>query len=246
MVVTKAGPPALLTDSPDSSTDDEVLQAARLISRAALFSGLRASKIMELAHQAFIQHLDPGDLLFRQGDRGNSLYVIAAGQLRLYTALPNGMRDTLAVLGPPATFGELSVFDRQPRSATAEAIDHCEVVGVPAKALRDAYRSDPDLAEALLRSLAALVRSATARRSTVLFWDLHTRVAAALLEAADHHDGATLYLDAHGATLALQSGGSEAAVAKILRQLERDGVIRQHGLTIDIVDRNRLAALVDG
>lgn len=200
---------------------------------------------MELAQQAFIQHLDPGDLLFRQGDRGNSLFVVSSGHLRLYTTLPTGEQDTLALLGPAATFGELSVFDRQARSATAEALEHSEVVGVPGKALRDAYRADPDLAEAMLRSLAALVRSATSQRSTVAFWDLHTRVAAALLDAADHHDGTTLYLDAHAATLARQAGGSEAAVGKILSQLERNGLIARQGLTVTVLDREQLEAQVD-
>jgi CRP/FNR family transcriptional regulator len=215
------------------------------MSRAALFSGLRASRVLELAQQSFIQCLDPGDLLFREGDRGNSLYVVASGHLRLFTTDGDGTDCTLALVGPPATFGELSVFDRRPRSAAAEATEPSEVVGVPGKALRDAYRADPDLAEALLRSLAALVRSATSQRSTVLFWDLHRRVAAALLEAADANDGRSLYLDAHNAALAQQAGGSDAAVTKILNQLEREGAIRQQGMVVDILDRAGLQQLLD-
>lgn len=241
MAVLHAGSPASQTDS---STDEEVLHAARLISRAALFSGLRASRILDLAQHAFVQCLDAGDHLFREGDRGNSLYVVASGHLRLYTTDADGSEQTLALLGPPATFGELAVFDRRPRSATAEATEASEVVGVPGKALRDAYRADPDLADTLIHSLAALVRSATSQRSTVLFWDLHNRVAAALLDAADAGDGTVVYLDAHAATLAASAGGSQAAVTKILHQLEREGAIRQRGMAVDIVDREGLARLV--
>ena len=116
---------------------------------------------------------------------------------------------------------------------------------MPAKALRDAYRADPDLAEALLRSLAALVRSATSQRSTVLFWDLHRRVASALLDAADANDGRTVYLDANAATLAEQAGGSGSAVNKIVHQLEREGAIRQQGLLVEILDRDGLLRLID-
>ncbi|MCC6434819.1 MAG: Crp/Fnr family transcriptional regulator [Acidimicrobiales bacterium] len=215
------------------------------MSRAALFSGLRASRILELAQHSFVQCLDQGDLLFSEGDRGNSLYVVAKGHLRLYTTDGDGTQHTLALLGPPATFGELAVFDRRRRSATAEATEPAEVVGVPAKALRDAYRADPDLAEALLRSLAALVRSATSQRSTVLFWDLHRRVASALLDAADANDGRTVYLDANAATLAEQAGGSGSAVNKIVHQLEREGAIRQQGLLVEILDRDGLLRLID-
>lgn len=243
MVVSQAVATAPATS--ETTTDDEALYAARLMSRAALFSGLRASRVLELAQHAFVQHLDEGDLLFREGDRGNSLYVVAKGHLRLYTTDPDGSTATLALLGAPATFGELAVFDRRRRSASAEATEASEVVGVPAKALRDAYRADPDLAEALLRSLAALVRSATSQRSSVLFWDLHRRVAAALVAAADSGDGNAVYLDAHAATLAEQAGGSESAVTKILQQLEREGAIRQQGLVVEITDRDGLLQIAE-
>lgn len=240
MAVVQAGSPA---DTPtDSSTDEEVLHVARLISRAALFSGLRASRVLDLARHAFVQCLEAGDVLFREGDRGNSLYVVARGHLRLSTTDAEGHEHTLARLGPPATFGELAVFDRRPRSATAEATEASEVVGVPGKALRDAYRADPDLADTLLHSLAALVRSATSQRSSVLFWDLHNRVASALLDAAQ--DGDVVYLDAHASRLAASAGGSEAAVTKILQQLEREGAIRQRGFTVEIVDRDGLSRLL--
>ena len=66
------------------------------MSRAALFSGLRASRVLELAQQSFIQCLDPGDLLFREGDRGNSLYVVASGHLRLFTT--DGSTITMPLL----------------------------------------------------------------------------------------------------------------------------------------------------
>lgn len=227
------------------AVDPEILRAARLISRAALFSGLRASRVVDLAQHAFVQALDPGDFLFRQGDRGNSLYVLGEGRIRLSVADPSGIATTLSTLEPPASFGELSVFDRRPRSATAEALDHSEVVGIPGRALRDAYLADPSLAEALLASLAALVRSATSQRSTMAFWDLHGRVARELLHMADAHGDDTIYLDAHASTLATRAGGSDGAVGRILSQLEREGSISRHGMTVHVVDRNALAALVD-
>lgn len=235
MVVAKTAP----------AVDPEILRAARLISRAALFSGLRASRIVDLAQHAFVQTLDPGDLLFRQGDRGNSLYVLGEGRIRLFVEGPGGEASTLSIVEPPASFGELSVFDRQPRSASAEALEHSEVVGIPGRALRDAYLADPSLAEALLSSLAALVRSATSQRSTMAFWDLHGRVARELLGMADAHGDDTVYLDAHASTLAARAGGSNGAVNRILVQLERDGFISRRGLTVELVDRAALAGFVD-
>ena len=147
-----------------AETDRETVEQARLISRAALFSGLRASRLTDLAQHAFTQHLEPGDLLFREGDRGTSMYVLGSGRIRLYLTSPDGVETTVAMLEAGATFGELAVFDRGPRSASAVAEEAAVVVGIPAQAVRASYRADPDLSDNLLRSLAALVRASNTQQ----------------------------------------------------------------------------------
>jgi CRP/FNR family transcriptional regulator len=221
-----------------AETDRETVEQARLISRAALFSGLRASRLTDLAQHAFTQHLEPGDLLFREGDRGTSMYVLGSGRIRLYLTTPEG-ETTVAMLEPGATFGELAVFDRGPRSASAVAEEPSMVVGIPAQAVRAAYRADPDLSDNLLRSLAALVRAANTQRSTVVFWDLVARVSAVLLNESDAHDG-QLWLGPHTAELAARAGGSEKAVLGILHQFEREGLVAFEGQRAVILNRDAL------
>ncbi|MDH4148129.1 MAG: Crp/Fnr family transcriptional regulator [Acidimicrobiia bacterium] len=222
-------------------TDSELHTQARLIGRAALFSGLRASRLLEMSQHAFTQHLEAGDVLFREGDRGSSMFVLGQGKVRLFVTGPDGSESTLAVLEPPDTFGELAIFDQGARSASAVALEASVVVGLPSQAVRDAYRNDADLADNLLRTLAALVRAATQQRSTVVFWDLAGRVSRELLALADEHGDETLYLNPHAAFLAARAGGSDRAVVRILGQLERDGLIRIEGAKVAIVDRERLA-----
>jgi CRP/FNR family transcriptional regulator, cyclic AMP receptor protein len=158
---------------------------------------------------------------------------------------PDG-ESTMAVIDPPSTFGELAIFDPSPRSASAVAVEESTVVGIPAQAVRDAYRADPVLADNLLASLAALCRAATRQRSTLVFWDLAGRVSRELLALADEHGDETFYLDPHGALLAARSGGSDKAVMRILHQFERDGLVAIDGPHVAVVDRAALEARAGG
>jgi CRP-like cAMP-binding protein len=111
--------------------------------------------------------------------------------------------------------------------------------------VRRAYRADPQLADRLLRSLAALVRQATDQRSTLVFHDLSVRVARWLLAEAQRHSDGRAYVPINGKAVGLTAevGGSEAAVRRILRGFERDGLIRSDGSGFTILAPAALRAL---
>jgi CRP-like cAMP-binding protein len=96
-----------------------------------------------------------------------------------------------------------------------------------------------------LRSLAALVRQATDQRSTVIFHDLSVRVARWLVAEAQRHSDGRAYVPINGkaAGLVAEVGGSEAAVRRILRCFERDGLIRTDGSGFMILAPAALAEL---
>ena len=66
--------------------------------------------------------MERGDILFREGDRGDSLYVIAEGKVKLGRTSADGRENLVAILGPGEMFGELSLFDPGPRTMTATAV----------------------------------------------------------------------------------------------------------------------------
>lgn len=220
--------------------DHETVEAARLLSRAAVFSGVNATRLAELAPHTLTHHLESGDHLFHQGESGTSMYVLGEGRIRLYVSGPNGTDSTLALLDAPSSFGELAVFDGGSRSASAVAVTPCVVVSLSGAAMRKAYRSDPDLADSLLRSLAGLVRQATDQRSLLVFHDLAARVARQLLDEADSRGDGLSYVGAHMADLAARAGGSEADMRRILQAFERDGLIRRQGVGVVVLAHDEL------
>ena len=86
------------------------------------------------------------------------MYVILDGKVKLGQTSPDGRESLLAVLGPGEVFGELSLFDPGPRTATATAVTDTVVVGLGHADLRPWLTGRPEVAEALLQALAQRLR----------------------------------------------------------------------------------------
>jgi CRP-like cAMP-binding protein len=107
-----------------------------------------------------------GDILFREGEPGNSLFVVLEGQIMV--SLQAGDRAVeLSREGPGAILGEMALIDPGPRSATATALTAGTTLGLSAAELGALQSEDPALASALLRAftrvLASRVRDADTR-----------------------------------------------------------------------------------
>ncbi len=118
--------------------------------------------------------LPAGFVLFRAGDAGDGCYLIDSGEVRLEIDHPEVDSDAvLQVLGAGAILGELSLLDRQPRSASAIADSAVVARWLPLRALEALMDADPalglQLVSALGRGAATKVREANARLSEHLF-----------------------------------------------------------------------------
>jgi CRP-like cAMP-binding protein len=74
-------------------------------------------------------HVKKGEVIFRQGDPGHEMFVVSSGRVRL-TIGSVGHEKEIAVLGPGAFFGELSLLSNEPRSATAEALEDVTLLAI--------------------------------------------------------------------------------------------------------------------
>ncbi|HEU0128874.1 MAG TPA: cyclic nucleotide-binding domain-containing protein, partial [Pseudonocardiaceae bacterium] len=98
---------------------------AQVLRQAPLFTGLDDEAAQALS-AAMVEHrLRRGEVLFHEGDAGDALYVVTDGKVKLGRTSADGRENLLAVLGPGQMFGELSLFDPGPRSATVTAVTDC-------------------------------------------------------------------------------------------------------------------------
>ncbi|NJP06890.1 MAG: cyclic nucleotide-binding domain-containing protein [Chloroflexaceae bacterium] len=96
-----------------------VVELARPI---ALFGMFDEAQLRQVASFLKEQHYHKGDIIFQQGDPGHCLSLIASGRVRIYLVGADGGEVTLRIYGEGSHFGEFSVIDGAPRSASTSAV----------------------------------------------------------------------------------------------------------------------------
>ncbi len=130
-------------------------RSADALSQVPLFSGLTRRHLNQLADATDEVRFRPGATVIREGDLGETLFVILEGQAEV----TRGGR-TLRRLGPGDFFGEISLVDRGPRSASVAAETPLVTVRLFRRAFVKLARSEPSLVAKVLATLAGRVRSA--------------------------------------------------------------------------------------
>ncbi len=161
----------------------EVSSTARQLFLATdLFAALPVDVALSLADGARVRRLGRGDVLFREGDAADSLYVVSEGEIAIASRAYDGRESIVAVLGPGTLLGELPLFDGEARSADARAVSAAEVLEVGFGAMRDALETHPAAIWAVTALLAARLRAADEALADAAFLDVPGRTAKRLLE----------------------------------------------------------------
>jgi len=165
----------------------------RLLGRVSLFRELSERELSELAQVAVPRRWMAGESIFREGDPGDTCYVVRTGAVRVIRRHSDGRAVTLAELREGDLFGELAMFgEGETRSATVEAIEDTEGIALLAGDLRRTMLAHPSIAVAMLAGLADRIRNVNERLSRQTFQTVDGRVASALLaqvEALAGDDG---------------------------------------------------------
>src|SRR5436305_15037757 len=111
-------------------------EKARLLGRVSIFSGLTPEQLADLASVAVPRRWAAGEVIFREGDAGDTCYVVQEGCVRVLRNHTDGRTITLAELRSGALFGELAMFDTEHRSATVEAAEDTRGVALLASDMR--------------------------------------------------------------------------------------------------------------
>jgi len=208
--------------------------AAALLARTGIFHTLERNKLQQLAQRAVERSYRKNQLVFHQGDLGDSLFVLVEGVVKVVVTSEEGDEMLLVTMRPPETFGELALIDGGPRSASAETLEPTTVLVLTRETLLQLLHDDPAITEGLLRSVGAVVRRLTEHAADLVFLDLPGRVAKLLLGLADERGAPTdrgIVLDLHmtQSDLAARVGGSRQSVNQILRQFESRGYLELQG-----------------
>src|SRR3954447_24847051 len=222
---------------------------AGLLGRVPVFETLGPDDIVHVADVAVPRSFRGGEIIFREDDDSDTCYIVRSGHARAVREHADGRQITLATFGPGYIFGELAMFDDERRSATVQAIDDLEVLGIPGVDFRGLLARFPDIAVKLVTSLGRRLRAANERLARQSFQTVQSRVAAVLAqlveqarsEGAANRDVAGV---APQADLAKLAGSSRESASRFLAVLERAGVISQGRGRLTVHDPGALQGYV--
>lgn len=161
--------------------------------------------------------LDDGEILFNRGDRGDAFYVIDAGQIRIFTLDEAGRELTLNTLGAGEAFGELSLVDDSPRSASASAAGPATLRRLSQEDFLASVHTSPTLSQIVTRLLSQRARHMTDYIERLGYW--------ARLVAEGHYDQAMANIQDVGETsdraLAAVADAVETMVKAVREREER-------------------------
>ena len=207
-------------------------ETAALLGRVPVFEALRPEDLVRVADVAVPRSFRGGEVVFREGDDSDTCYVVRTGHARAVREHADGRQITLATFGPGDIFGELAMFDDERRSATVEAVDALDVLGIPGVDMRALLSRHPEIAVKLVIALGRRLRAANERLARQSFQTVQSRVAAVLAQLVEQAraEGAgerDVLLTATQAELAQLAGSSRESASRFLAVLERAGVISQ-------------------
>lgn len=155
-----------------------------LFQRVPLFEGLSAAERATLQKAAQLRAYRRGELIVRQGQPGESFFVIVRGRVSVTILSPEGREVVVGSLGEGDHFGEMALVDDEPRSATVVAQERSELAVLSRDVFFELLRSNFLLARALLRTFSRRLRRANATIEGLASLDVKSRLARYFRELA--------------------------------------------------------------
>jgi CRP-like cAMP-binding protein len=222
------------------AVDVRVTEASDALAGVDLFAGLEPEFRQRVVAAAVPRTYRKGQLLFVEGDPGESLIILRRGAVAVFRTAPTGERAMLSVIRPPDVLGEVSLLDNSVRSLSAEAIEDCTALALSRGAFIELVHASPRLLDAVMRSLGSLIRRLTEQNADHVFLDLPGRVAKTLVRLAGESTAPMVTIELNQSQLAEMAGGSRQSVNQAIGSFANRGWLRTEGRRIVVTD---LAAL---
>jgi CRP/FNR family cyclic AMP-dependent transcriptional regulator len=189
-----------------------------------------------------------GEILFREGEHGDEMYVIQSGLVQILKRVGEGHR-ALAMLGPGEFLGDMAILNGRPRTATALVLEHARCLVIDRATLEQMVTTNAEIALRLVKNLARRLASADEMIQMLLDPDPHARVLLAVKRHAETGDEtpAGVRLHASDAEVAREVGVDRSQVRDVLLRLRRLGIAAEDegDGAITIMDLPRLLEFME-
>jgi CRP-like cAMP-binding protein len=214
-----------------------------------LFSGLDDETLQPLAACCRRRRFGAKEALFHEDDPGQTLYVVVSGCVSIEKVTESGKTVHIARRGPGEHFGELSLVDDMPRSASVVTDEPCELLMLHQSEFAQCLEKHPAIALNIIRALALRLRQAMDQSVKNETLDVMGRLAAFLLEAAaaqgvNDPAGGKRLPRLTEQEIADRIGTTRESVNRKLSRLKEIGAVRRSGRSLIVMNRRKLRDLL--
>ena len=223
----------------DTSQKKKAVGERTMALKAVPFFTQLSDKELDVVRAAATEkHYPKNAVVLTEGETGDSLYMIQSGKVKVFIGDEDGREIILKILGPGAFFGEMSMIDKQPRSASVTTLEASTFLVLTHVMFEKCVEQEPRIATHVMQILAHRVREADKKIGTLALMDVYGRVASTLLELAVYQDGKLVVGEKLSQQdLANMVGASREMVNRILKDLSDRGFITVESKSITIINR---------
>jgi CRP/FNR family cyclic AMP-dependent transcriptional regulator len=202
-----------------------------------LFAELDDRELASIAAVAKTRRYAKDDAVFHADEIGDVFYLIREGQVKVTMISPEGKEIILSILAAGDFFGEMALFDNEPRSATVIAIEPLEVVSIWRSDFLHILTENFSITQKVLGELSKRLRNASNRIESLATMDVYGRLARFFLDLARQsgkvldNDYVAVIRPTHQA-IANMIGTSRETVSRLIHDLMKQNLLLSEGKTI--------------
>ena len=217
-----------------------------MLRQIPLFATLSAEDLAQVAAMTVVRHYDRGDLILLEGDLGGALHYVRSGLVKVFKTSVGGKEQVLRMIASGHTFNDVPALDGGPNPASAAAMEPSVVYVIRRAELRHLIITRPEVAEAVVQTLASALRHLVALVEDLSLRHVTARVAKILLdqEASSHEEQHVYHLTQQ--EMAALAGSAREVVGRALKELETAGAIEMRQGRAVVLSSERLSLLASG
>lgn len=208
-----------------------------LARRLTLFAGLDEETLRKIASTMYLKSFNRLEYVIRRGEPGSDLLFLVQGHLQVIDHTQIGRELGIAFIREGDFFGELSVIDGAPRSASVVAVQPSTVATLPGREARNFFYENSTGSERVIRELAYRLRQTTSARASFSAGNAAQRVVTVLSSIGVKRPDGSLVVERlpTQSQVASMANLARETVARVMNDLKRQGLIRGTGVPKQIV-----------
>ncbi|MBA2939316.1 Crp/Fnr family transcriptional regulator [Paenibacillus sp. CGMCC 1.16610] len=200
------------------------------IKKVPLFARLNENQQNALAQICIRRSYKGNTVLFSEKEIGNVFYMVVSGSVKIFTTGSSGEEKILSICKSGESFGELSLIDGKPRSASAQTLENCVLLSMTAQNFLELLRNHFDITLVIMQELSNRLRDTNQQVYDLTFLDARTRVIKSLITLANKHgirseNKITIKLVLNFDEISQLAGVQKGILMQVIRDLEEKQIL---------------------